>query len=197
MPRLEDFYDKYEKKDKSSSKCVCYTGAMTYSRGIVQAIKSAYIARVKLILAGNIASTEFDKHIKSMPEFSNVDYRGLLKKEEVINVYNDSSIGICTILNIGQYNKGDNLATKVYEYMSMGLPVIATDSPYARRVLMDYEFGILVDPLNIDEICTAIKFLIENQEASEAMGQNGRRAILEKFNWSIEEKKLIELYKSI
>jgi hypothetical protein len=29
------------------------------------------------------------------------------------------------------------------------------------------------------------------------MGENGHRAILEKFNWSIEEKKLIQFYEEV
>jgi hypothetical protein len=29
------------------------------------------------------------------------------------------------------------------------------------------------------------------------MGENGRRAVLERYNWSIEEGKLLELYKQL
>ena len=104
---------------------------------------------------------------------------------------------MCTILNVGQYNKGDNFATKVYEYMSMGLPVIITDSPYTRKVMQEYGFGICVQPDNVEEIASAIRYLLDNPDIAKQMGKNGRRAVLEKFNWGIEEKKLIKLYEDL
>ena len=126
-----------------------------------------------------------------------VEYKGYLDRNGIINVYKESAIGMCTILNVGQYNKGDNLPTKVYEYMSMGLPVILTDSPFARRVLDKYEFGICVQPDNSDDIANAISYLIHNPVIAKQMGDNGRKAILESFNWEIEELKLLELYQEV
>jgi hypothetical protein len=29
------------------------------------------------------------------------------------------------------------------------------------------------------------------------MGQNGKKAVLEKYNWEVEEKKLFELYENL
>jgi glycosyltransferase involved in cell wall biosynthesis len=42
-----------------------------------------------------------------------------------------------------------------------------------------------------------MNFLKENPEEAKIMGDNGRKAVLEKFNWENEEKKLIELYNTI
>ena len=81
--------------------------------------------------------------------------------------------------------------------MSMGLPVISNDYPYAREVIEKYNFGIVVNSDNIDEIENAIKYLSENPKEAEEMGRNGRDAIKEHFNWSIDEKVLYDLYDDI
>lgn len=77
--------------------------------------------------------------------------------------------------------------------MSMGSPVIITKYPYAEKMIQKYNFGIAVNPDNVDEIVEAINFLVDNPDKSKEMGENGRRAVLEEFNWGIEEKKLLAL----
>ncbi len=197
VPLLSEFYDKYQENYKLKVPNVCHIGGLSHSRGITHLVKAVHKANAKLILAGKFSSQGYYKKLQDMPEFECVDYKGFLKRNEVADVYKQSSIGVCTILNVGQYNTGDNFATKVYEYMSMGLPVILADKPYVRKVLREYNFGICVQPDNVEEIASAIRYLLDNPDIAMQMGQNGRRAVLEKFNWGIEEKKLIALYEEL
>lgn len=196
-PLISELSDKYQERDISDCRSICYTGGLTYDRGIIHLIEAAYKAGVKLILAGNFMPPSFGDEIKKMPGHGNVEYKGYLDRTGIVNVYRESAIGMCTILSVGQYNKGDNFPTKVYEYMSMGIPVILTDSPFARRVLEKYEFGICVQPDNSDDIASAISFLISNPVIAKQMGEIGRKAILELFNWDIEEVKLLQLYREL
>lgn len=194
LPILSNIFDSNQKLSYPQVPSICYVGGLTYSRGITHLIKASYGAGVKLILCGNFNPIEYHSQLMELPEYECVDYRGFLNRDQVVDVYRESLIGMCTILNVGQYNKGDNFATKVYEYMSMGLPVIITDSPYARKVMEEYGFGICVQPDNVEEIASAIRYLLDNPDIAKQMGENGRRAVLDKFNWGIEEKKLIKLY---
>jgi glycosyltransferase involved in cell wall biosynthesis len=194
-PLLSEFYDKYQDTDKGNIvPSVCHVGGLTYSRGITHLIKAAYKANVKLILVGKFSPPTYEVEVKKMLEYSCVEYRGHLTRDQVLKVYQESTIGAATILNIGQYNTGDNFATKVYEYMSMGLPVILTKYSYSEKMIQKYDFGIAVTPDNVDEIADAIMCLIDNPDKAKEMGENGRRAVLEEFNWDIEEKKLLALY---
>lgn len=197
-PLLSEFYDQYQDTNKENIiPSVCHVGGLTYSRGITHLIKAAYKANVKLILGGKFSSLSYEDEVREMSEYSCVNYRGYLTRDQVLKLYKESTIGAATILNIGQYNTGDNFATKVYEYMSMGLPVIITKYPFAEKMIQKYNFGIAVDPENIDEIASAIRFLIDNPDKAQKMGENGRRAVFEEFNWGIEEKKLLALYERI
>lgn len=197
VPILEELFIKYDEKEVKKEKVICHIGGLTYNRGITHLIKAAYKANAKLILGGNFSPKEYFDDVIKMKEFLCVDYRGFVNRDMVVEIYKNSMIGMCTILNVGQYNKKDNFATKVYEYMSMGLPVIISDSKYVKEVLKEYHFGVTVDPENIDEITNAILYLLNNDDEAKKMGQEGRRAIKEYFNWDIEEKKLLDLYNSL
>ena len=88
------------------------------------------------------------------------------------------------------------IIAQMLEYMSAGIPVIASNFSFWQEIIEDAECGICVDPLNPEEIANAIQFIIVHPEEAEQMGKNGRRAVEEKYNWDIEEKKLLEFYKS-
>ena len=81
--------------------------------------------------------------------------------------------------------------------MSAGIPVIASNFPLWKNIIEGNNCGICVDPTNPSQIAVAMNFLKENPEEAKIMGDNGRKAVLEKFNWENEEKKLIELYNTI
>jgi glycosyltransferase involved in cell wall biosynthesis len=66
-----------------------------------------------------------------------------------------------------------------------------------RRIVEEENCGILVDPMNIDEIANAITYLLEHPKEAERMGKNGRRAVEEKYNWEKMEEKLFELYEGL
>ena len=51
-----------------------------------------------------------------------------------------------------------------------------------------------MNPEKPEEIAVAIDKLITDRALAENMGKNGIRAVNEKYNWSIEEKKLFKLY---
>ena len=68
--------------------------------------------------------------------------------------------------------------------MQIGLPVICTDFLLWEKLIIDkYDCGISVSPNNLDEIVKAMKFLIENKSEAKRMGENGRFAVLNEFNW--------------
>lgn len=176
---------------------LCYVGSLTHSRGISYLIRAAAKAGVKLVLAGAFSSAEFEHEMRAMPEFSSVDYRGVASRQEVAEIFQGALAGACTLLRNGQYDKGDTLGTKVFEYMAVGLPVILSDSPYAKTSIKHCKFGICVDPADVDAIADAIIYLRDHPEEAREMGENGRRAVAEEFNWGTQAGTLLELYKNI
>lgn len=180
-----------------NNESVIYMGDLNYYRGITHIIKASANAKVPLILAGNFSPKEYNEQVKQLEEYSNVDYKGFVNQDHINSLLNKSFAGLSTLLHVGQYPIIDTFPTKVYEYMAAGLPVIISNTRFAERMIKKYRFGLCVNPESVEEISKAISFLKNNKEIASQMGENGRKAFEEKFNWQIEEKKLIKLYYSL
>ena len=61
-------------------------------------------------------------------------------------------------------------------------------------MIEEYQCGICVHPEQIEDIAESIKWMLEHPDEAEAMGKRGQKAVIEKFNWSLEEKRLVSLY---
>jgi glycosyltransferase involved in cell wall biosynthesis len=90
-----------------------------------------------------------------------------------------------------------SLPIKMFEYMSAGVPVIASNFPIWQEIVENNNCGICVDPLNVNEIADAMKWILENPEEAAQMGRNGRHAVETIYNWEAESKKLVEVYQKL
>ena len=81
--------------------------------------------------------------------------------------------------------------------MAAGLPVIASNFSLWKQIIEGNQCGLCVDPLDPKAIAGAIDYLIAHPEEAERMGRNGQKAVQEKYNWGIEEQKLLHFYKTL
>lgn len=176
---------------------MCCVGDMTPDRGIENLIRVSARAGAALTLVGEIHPPAYEEALRRMPESRGTSFLGRLDRERVREVLAGSTVGMCLMPNGGQYNICDTFNMKVYDYMAMGLPVVLSDSPYARRVLERYAFGIAVDPADVEEAARAVLWLAGHPEEAARMGREGRRAVAEEFNWDTQEKKLLALYRDL
>ncbi|MCK5306494.1 MAG: glycosyltransferase family 4 protein [Candidatus Omnitrophica bacterium] len=81
------------------------------------------------------------------------------------------------------------------EAMAAGKPVIYTKNGGTKEFVND-DFGIQVDPENIDELSKALISLLSDDEKCKDMGKKAREEV-NKFNWPIISQQYIELYKKV
>ncbi|MEJ5273830.1 MAG: glycosyltransferase family 4 protein [Spirochaetota bacterium] len=194
-PLLEEFTQINDHNDQKNNE-ICYIGGISKIRGIEQIMEALkYLCDVKLNLAGNFESEELKKLIMSHPEWKKVNYQGFVDRNKVAEIMNNSKIGLVLFLPLPNHTESE--PNKMFEYMASGLPVIASNFPLWEEIIGKNNCGICVDPLNPKEIADAIIYLIKNPDIAKKMGENGRKAILEKYNWENEEKKLLKLYSEI
>ncbi len=72
-----------------------------------------------------------------------------------------------------------------------------SDFPLWREIVEGAGCGLLVDPLNPEEIANAILWLLERPAEAQAMGKRGREAVRMRYNWSIEAQKLLQMYREL
>lgn len=180
----------WEKKEK----LVCYVGGIKKDRGLVEIVQAMRPAGTKLLLAGEFVPEE-KKELREMPDWSYVNELGMITREEVAKVFESSMAGL--VLFHPTTNHTSSQPNKIFEYMSAGLPVICSDFPAWKRLIEEHDCGICVDPLDVGAISNAILYLVNNPEEAKRLGENGRKAVLEKYSWEQEGKKLDDLYKKL
>jgi glycosyltransferase involved in cell wall biosynthesis len=192
-PLLSELYPT-EGRWEAKEKVVCYIGGITGIRGAFEMVEAIEKVGCGLLLAGNIES-DIENRLKKMTGWRYVEALGFIDRSDVQNVTTRSMGGLVLLHPIVNYI--DSLPIKMFEYMSAGIPVIASNFPLWKEIVEGPGCGICVDPLNPEEIAKAIQWIMEHPAEAEHMGQNCRRAVEEKFNWGIEEKKLLSVYREL
>lgn len=173
---------------------VSYIGGITSIRGIAQVIAamSKVKSNVRLQLGGRFSEQNVEAVAKKEQGWGKVDELGFVSREGVRDALARSVAGIVTFLPAP--NHIDSQPNKMFEYMSAGVPVIASNFPLWRDIIEGNNCGLCVDPEDSQKIAEAIDYLVLNPAEAESMGVNGQMAVRLKYNWSIEEKVLVGLY---
>jgi len=180
-----------DKKDE-----VCYVGGIGEVRGIKEMVKAMeFTDKIRLNLGGFFSEKDTEKEVKAYDGWQKVNELGFLNRGEVSEVYSQSKAGLVTLRPIVNYL--DALPVKMFEYMAAGLPVISSDIKLWKEIIDEAKCGICVNPLEPKEIADAVEYIMTHPKEAELMGQNGKKAVLEKYNWGVEEKKLFEVYEEL
>ena len=146
-----------------------------------------------------IADKGYLEQIQQMDTWSRVDYLGRIPHQQVAAILAQGMAGIALLQpsRNTDWHNGTIGNTKIFEEMMAGLPVICTDFVLWKEFVGRYHCGICVKPDDADQIASAITYLMNHPEEAKQMGENGRRAVKEEFNWGVEEQKLFALYEDI
>jgi hypothetical protein len=184
----------YEKRDAIAA----YIGWLDDSRGMREMARAVELAAkeipIKLVLGGKVrggGKTEFEKDSAN----EHVEYLGFLGRSQVRELIARARMGMVTVLP--SENTVNAQPTKLFEYMSGSLPVIASDFPAYRKIVETAGCGLLVDPRNPAAIAKAILWIMRNPSQAAEMGRNGQSAVAEKYNWEREAESLIATYKEL
>jgi len=176
---------------------VAYVGGISRMRGIKELVQAMGILSSKLsarlMLAGSFSPPWLEEVIRKEPGWRNVVFLGWQSRVNVAKILASSRIGV--VLFHPAPNHVNAQPNKLFEYMSAGIPVIASDFPLWKEIVEGSGCGLLVNPLDPEAIAEAIKWLLENPEKAETMGKRGRKAIEECYNWDKESVKLISFYR--
>jgi glycosyltransferase involved in cell wall biosynthesis len=82
---------------------------------------------------------------------------------------------------------------KLFEYLSMGRPIIGSDLPSIREVLTNEETALLVDPGDADALARAMSRLASDPGLSAALGQRAL-ALAPDYTWERRAERLEDVF---
>lgn len=143
------------------------------------------IPQMRYLMAGVIEDK--NEQIREHPYWVQVNFIGKFSPNDLPSIFSKASI--CHVTRDLHGMDGSLGILKIYESMEAALPVLLPDAPLYKRMLEDYPCGICVNPNDKKAIYDALSYLAANKEEAYKMGQEGRRAVLEKYSWDCEFEK--------
>jgi glycosyltransferase involved in cell wall biosynthesis len=175
-----------------------YTGGLAKVQGLREIVATAALLPEDLgdsFVAGFFDDDELEREVRASEGWKRIDFRGRVTPDEVLDVIHSARCGLVIDHPISNYL--ESYSTKMFEYMACGVPVVCSDFPFWTRLVSDADCGVTVDPMDPRAVVKAVEALCRDPEEARRLGRNGRRAILERYNWENEFAKLDDLYRRI
>ncbi len=197
LPFLEPFRRPY--RPDLTRPSFFYIGWLSFERAFDTLVAS--IVRLKRTYPDVIVHlfgqrTFTDDDLNRLPGFNevrdNLRFYGYTDQRAALPYADQTTAGLALLKPVGDYP--ESYTTKMFEYMALGLPVITADFPLYRDVIERHNCGFCVSAYDSRQVADALAFLIEHPDEAHRMGQRGRRAVEQAFNWNSEAEKLLAFY---
>lgn len=194
FPRAEELLpvDPVPMRDREA--LAVYVGGLSEIRGARGMVDA--LARVPshygltLSLAGTFSSQALRLQLSQAPGWSRVQEAGWLDRGAVARLMGRARMGLVVLHAVPNYVESQPV--KLFEYMSAGLPVIASDFPIWREFAADC--SIFVDPLEPQALADAMVWILDHPDEAERLGRKGRELVEKRYNWAKEGEKLVHFY---
>lgn len=175
-----------------------YTGGLAAVQGLREIVTTAGLLPPALgdaVVAGWFDDDALEQEVRAAQGWQRIRFLGRVTPAEVLDAITSARCGLVIDHPISNYL--DSYSTKMFEYMACGIPVVSSDFPLWVRLVGDADCGVTVDPKDPEAVVKAVEALCLAPEEARRLGENGRRAIRERYNWENEFAKLDDLYRRL
>ena len=175
---------------------VMFSGTVTPRKGVEYLVRAAEILKENNVLFLIVGNTNLDReYADKVMEYAKqrnlkVRFTGFVPYEDLKALYST-----CDIFVLPSFGEGDPIALK--EALASGKPLVGTKVGGIPAQIKDGWNGFLVDPGNEKQLAEKIRYLIDNPEERERMGENSRKLAREEFDWKKIAEKYLEIYEEV
>ncbi len=176
-------------------KIVLYQGGLSPGRGIENIVGAAeyFQDHIILVLLGQgPLKEELVRQVHGRGLEKKVFFHDYVPYGDLLDYTASADVGLITYRNtcLNNYYCAPN---KLFEYVAVGLPIVACHFPELEFFVKEYGIGKLFDPDDPVSIAGAIDGIFESETEFAIMKQNTAK-VRENFNWPVEAKKLSNIY---
>jgi len=126
---------------------------------------------------------------------SRVQFCGWVAFKDIWKYIQESTI--CLIPHLRSEHTDTTLPNKLFDYMAVGKPVVASACIPMERVIREVGCGATFDPDSTAELTGVLTELLSNPELRRRMGDNGKIAVNERYNWDHDRKSLMQVVEHV
>jgi glycosyltransferase involved in cell wall biosynthesis len=171
---------------------ILYAGGLSRSRGIPLALAALREARrqlpgLRLELIGWVLDAETGQAIREAEREGWCLHVPRLSAPALRERARGAGVGLVPLWPLPNYLQA--LPTKLFEYMAMGIPVLASDFPLWRRLVEDSGAGRVAAP-EPGALARALVEMCSDPRRLRAHAEAGRSAYRERYRWEVEAEHL-------
>lgn len=153
---------------------------------------------VNYLLAGVFYNDLYKEKLMQLPAWKQVTFKNGFTREELPGIINCSIMGnVVKDFDKTETPQGSYSIIKIFETMEAAVPVILAKVPLYEQMVEKYHCGICVRPHSVEDFKNAIEYLLTHKKEAYEMGQNGRRAVIEEYNWEKQAESYISIINKI
>jgi starch synthase len=152
-----------------------FLGSVSAHKGVpllIEAWKSLALKYSELWLVGPIKN----RQRRLIPDLPGLHLKGKYPFEELPDLLQQ-----CDVLVFPSYCEG--FAQVLLEALASGMPIISTEATAAPDLILHGIEGLLIPSGDLDALCQAMQFCVDNPEKLKMMGKAARRCA-ERFSWN-------------
>jgi glycosyltransferase involved in cell wall biosynthesis len=178
---------------------IIHVGLISRSRGWPQLLASLCAAseEMEILFVGQFndgSEPEFHACAAQLGVADRVSVEPWLPFHEAFRRVADSDVGVVAF-QPGRYNHVHALPHKMFDYMVAGLPIVVPSfAVEVSRIVREADCGLIVDSADPSSIREALEFLARRADERTRLGENGRQAVLTRYNWDREARTLENMY---
>jgi glycosyltransferase involved in cell wall biosynthesis len=189
------------KKRKDDSFVIFYGGAINRHRGlqlVLEALKicAANNCDVNLWIVGDGSfKNSLEELSRSLNIENNVRFFGHKPFNEMLELLAEADAAI--IPHIRTDNNDASSPNKLYQYMYLNKPIISSDCTSLKRIISETRTGFIYMNNSSEDLASLIETLKDNRSLLHEIEGNGRKAVIENYNWNIDKQRLITAYSQL
>ena len=180
---------------------ITYVGGFDIHRGletVIQAMPEIVkkCENVKLVLVGKGQnSSELVKLAEEFKVGKHISFEGWQPPSYLPSYIKASDI--CLIPHLKTVHTDNTIPHKLFQYMLLEKPVVATNCNPIQRIIEETKCGLIYENKNSHQLADKIIKLYNSESLRKQMGANGKKAVIEKYNWEKTSENLVSMYKII
>lgn len=179
---------------------VVYVGGVTQHRGLQFVIRGLALLEKDLKWHFTVAGDgRYLAELKALTVRlgigTNVTFKGKIAKTEAESLISRSDLAV--LPHIRSVQSDNSSPNKLFEYMAAGIPVLASDCTSIKRVIDTTDSGVTYINDSPENLALKLRELYLDRDKLKLKGNNGRKAVIEHYNWETSAVSLIEMYSSL
>jgi glycosyltransferase involved in cell wall biosynthesis len=179
---------------------IAYLGLLEAPRGLGTAIQAMHEVRRRLPLARLVVigsgrdERYFREQVGQAGVTGCVEFLGWLDYPQALGVLARCDVGLVPHHATASWQT--TIPNKLFDYMSLGKPVIVSSVRPTERIVTDEQCGLVFAEQDAAALAEAV-VAMGDPAVRAACGRRGREAIVRRYNWEADERRLLEAIRMV